>query len=159
MGIAMHFTHLALVAMTMDLCFNREEANGEDLKAEVKAALKMFEDSGNACPLLGQFLGSLSDVLRKHKVQLADSSTTPNKNNSISGHAEEIMLDYSSMDDPSYEDQMRFHQPETDMENPSNVLDASASFEEFWQNAMQSEPNLDSNAWDDLFSGLDSRSM
>ncbi|KAF8847308.1 hypothetical protein BDZ45DRAFT_699308 [Acephala macrosclerotiorum] len=157
MGIAVHFTHLALVTMVMDLCFNKEEGDEEGMKAEVKAALEMFEDSRHASPLLGRFLSSLSDVLLKRKVQLTDSSTTANNGVTNADIAEEMMLDHSSMNELSYEDQMQFHQFGLDMENPNIILDASASFDEFWQNAMQGEPNLDSNAWDDLFSGLNSR--
>lgn len=61
MGMAVHFTHLALVVMAMDLCFNREQADEAEAKAEVKAALQMFENARNASPLLDRFLSSLSD--------------------------------------------------------------------------------------------------
>lgn len=32
MGIAVHFTYLALVVMVMDLCFNSDELDGADIK-------------------------------------------------------------------------------------------------------------------------------
>ncbi|CZR68279.1 uncharacterized protein PAC_18178 [Phialocephala subalpina] len=154
MGIAMHFTHLALVVMIMDLCFNREQADEEEIKAEVKTALKMFEDTSNPSPLPGRFLSSLSDVLLKHEVHLTD----PTSNNvTVAGFAEEMILDTPNTCNPLDEDQIQFPQLGLDMQDPSVTLDASASFDEFWQNAMQSEHDLDSHAWDDLFSGLDSR--
>lgn len=42
------------------------------------------------------------------------------------------------------------------MQNPGVALDF---FDEFWQIAMQGEPNLDSLTGDNLFSALDSRSL
>ncbi|KAF2494749.1 hypothetical protein BU16DRAFT_550586 [Lophium mytilinum] len=45
--MAVHFTHLALVVMVMDLCFNRDAADEAEIKAEVKKTLQMFEDAGN----------------------------------------------------------------------------------------------------------------
>lgn len=71
MGIAVHFTHLALVVMVMDLCFNRGE-DEEERKAEVKAALQMLEHARDVSPLLSRSLDSLSEILQKHRVYLPD---------------------------------------------------------------------------------------
>jgi len=76
MGIAVHFTHLALVVLVMDSCFNRAKADQIQIKAEVKATLQMFEDDKHASPLLSRFLSSLYHILQKHQVNLNDSLTS-----------------------------------------------------------------------------------
>ena len=43
MGMAVHYTHLALVVIVMDLCFNKNEPDHEERKGEVKAALNTLE--------------------------------------------------------------------------------------------------------------------
>ena len=144
--MAVHFTHLALVVMVMDLCFNQDEADEAKIKAEVKAALQMFEDSRKASPLLGRFLSSLSDVLRKHKVHLSNPSTLATN---------EIMLD--AFNNPSDDDQMQSTQIGMEMQDPGVPLDTF--FDDFWQIAMGGEPNPDSLIWDNLFSALDSRPL
>ena len=153
MGMAVHFTHLALVVMAMDLCFNRDEADEAEIRAEVNAAFQMLEDARNASPLLGRFLGSLSDVLRKHKVHLTDQSTSATNN--VAGFANEIMLD--AFNSPSDDDQMQSTLLGLDMQESGVTLDTS--FDEFWQIAMQGEPNPNLLTWDNLFSALDSRPL
>ncbi|TKA53023.1 hypothetical protein B0A49_13827, partial [Cryomyces minteri] len=110
-------------------------------------------DARNASPLLGRFLSSLSDVLRKHKVHLTDPSTLATNN--VAGFAHEIMLD--AFNNPSDDNQMQSTQLGLDMQDPGVALDTS--FDEFWQIAMQGEPNPDSLTWDNLFSALDSRPL
>ena len=153
MGIAVHFTHLALVVMAMDLCFNRDEANAAEIKEEVKAALQMFEDARNASPLPSRFLSSLSDVLRKYNVHLMDPLAFTTSDMADSPH--DHLLDAFS--NPSEHDQSEPSHFELDMQDPNLPLDTS--FEEFWQIAMQGETNPDSITWDNLFSTLDSRPL
>lgn len=149
MGIAVHFTHLALVVMIMDLCFNRNQADGAEIKAEVSAALQMFDNAQTPSPLLDRFLNSLLEVLRKHDVQLNDAtavrtreaassgSRTTSVGNENFGEAEPKQLEW-------------FEQDAQDL----SALDET-SFEEFWNIAMASEPSYDALRWDNMFSTLD----
>jgi hypothetical protein len=133
MGMAVHFTHLALVVLVMDSCFNRDETDEAEIKTEVKAALRMFESARDVSPLLGRSLSSLDDMLQKHNVHLNDTGTSRN------------------------DDQMQFTQHDPDLHLPGATLDTS--LDQFWQIAVQSDPNLHSLAWNNLFSALDSRPM
>lgn len=153
MGLAVHFTHLALVVMVMDLCFNRGEVDEAGIKAELKDALQMFENTSNASPLLGRLLSSLSDVLKKHKVRLDDPSIIATNN--TTSYAPGIIMDASS--NPFSDIQMQSSQFEFDIQDSGLTLDNS--FDEFWQIAMQTSSNLDSLSWDNLFSTLDSRPL
>jgi hypothetical protein len=155
MGMAVHFTHLALVVMVMDLCFNKHENDEVKTKAEVKAALQMFENASNVSPLLARFLSSLCDVLQKHKVHLADSSAWASSSN-VGAMASEIMVDVSI--NPYEQEQMPFTGLGGDgMLDPGATL--GASFDELWQSAVHGEANADSIMWDNLFSSLDSRHL
>ena len=89
----------------------------------------------------------------KHKVHLTDPLTLATNN--IAGFANEIMLD--AFNNHSNDDQMQFTQLGLDMQDPGVAL--NTSFDEFWQIAMQGEPNPDSLTWDNLFSALDSRPL
>ncbi|KAF4633565.1 hypothetical protein G7Y89_g4544 [Cudoniella acicularis] len=161
MGMALHFTHLALVVMVMDLCFNRDEADEGAIKGEVKAALEMFEDRRNVSPLLGRFLGSLSEVLVKHEVQLTDSSTLAiNSSDNVVGFTpHESMVDVFNNPSNFGDVQMQFTQQLGLDMGDSGVVALDTSFDEFWQTAMQGETNPDSLTWDNLFSALDSRPL
>lgn len=155
MGMAIHTTHLALVVMVMDLCFNKTEVDESEMKAEVKAALQMFEDSRNASPLLNRLLSSLSEVLRKHKVELPTTSTL--EINNAAGSSNGVAL--HAFDNPSDEDAMQSmattRRGLDGMQDAEFALDTP--FDEFWQIALQGEPHPDSVSWDNLFSSLDSR--
>ena len=153
MGIAVHFMHLALIVLVMDLCFNRDEADEAEIKAEVKAALNMFEDTRHVSPLLGRFLSSLYHILQKHNVYLADPLTPAMNRVARFGH--ETNSDAHNAPD---DDQMQSTQLGLNVLDPE-VAFHNISFEEFWQSAIQSEPNLDLSAWDNLFSTLDSRPL
>jgi hypothetical protein len=74
MGLAVHYMHLALVVLVMDLCVNRGMANEAQIKGEVKAGIKMFEHGYERHPLLHKFSHSLQETLRKHAVVLNRSS-------------------------------------------------------------------------------------
>jgi hypothetical protein len=141
MGMAVHFTHLALVVLTMDLCFNKEDAHESEIKAEVKAALIGFENARYPSPMVTHLLESLKKVLRKHNVQLQDQSTDAiTVSNSI-----------------SFEDPMLFTQLGGDMGVADHVLDTS--FDEFWEIAMQGAASPDLLLWDNMFSSVDLRPL
>jgi hypothetical protein len=141
MGMAVHFTHLALVVLAMDLCFNKDKAYEAEIKAQVKSALLGFENRKYPSPLVARFLDSLKDVLRKHKVQLQDQSiaaTTGLNGNSI-------------------DDQMLLAQLGEDMEVSDLGLDSS--FDEFWEIAMLGDLDPDLLIWDNMFSSVDFRPL
>ncbi|KAK6088755.1 hypothetical protein SCUP234_00635 [Seiridium cupressi] len=70
MAMALHHTHLALAVMVMDLCFNQNEADAEERKAEVRDVMCALELERHISPLLDQSLNSLNDILQKDRVQL-----------------------------------------------------------------------------------------
>jgi len=156
MGMAVHFTHLALVVLVMDLCFNRDAADSAEIKEELRIALQMFKGARNASPLLIRFLGSLEEVLGKYGVRLDDeaggsgSSSLPTNANVTPGSVTEMNLD--SFNGTSSEEQMQL-----DIQDPGFTL--NTPFDEFWMLAMQGEQTADSIAWDNLFSALDSRPL
>jgi len=153
MGMVVNFTHLSLVVMVMDLCFNRDEADEAEIKTEVEVALQMFEDASNVSPLLGRFLSSLRDVLRKHQVQLTDPLMIAT--DSVAEFSHDITL--AAFNNPSNYDQVQFTR--LGLGIPDSDAALNASFDEFWQIAMQGEPNPDLLTWDNLFSALDSRPL
>jgi hypothetical protein len=135
MGMAVHFTHLALVVMVMDLCFNGDESGEDERRVEVKAALQMLEDDArDVSPLLSRSLSSLCEILQKYNVYLPDlaASTEP-----------------QGSSDPLNDVHMQSTQLDLDAHDTSS--------DQFWQIATQSETNLDLDTWDNLFSALDSR--
>ncbi|KAI9690054.1 MAG: hypothetical protein M1820_010053 [Bogoriella megaspora] len=152
MGIAVHFMYLALVVLVMDLCFNRNEADEAEIKAEVKAALQMFENNKYVSPLLSRFASSLYHILQKHNVCLADPVCSIMNEVADSGH----VTDTDAFDLPE-EHQMQSTQFDMDLDLPGVNFDVS--FDEFWQSAIEGEPDLDLLAWDNLFSSLDSRPL
>ncbi|KAH8678657.1 hypothetical protein BGZ60DRAFT_248178 [Tricladium varicosporioides] len=154
MGMVVHFTHLALVVMVMDICFNRHAADEAEIKIEVKAALEMFEDGKHASPLLNRFLGSLRDVLQKHDVQFTKPPVSTTENNAASFASENM---FNAFNDSANEIRMPSTQFEMNVQDPDMALDPS--FDDFWQLAMQSEQTGDALMWDNLFSSLDSRPM
>lgn len=151
MRMAVRFTHLALVVMVMDLCFNRDKTDEVQIKAEVKAALQMFEHARDSSPLVGRFLSSLSDILKKHKVRLAYPFAMVANNVASAASAEVIRVSNNAQD----EYQMQYAGLGRDIQDPANSLDPS--FDEFWQMAIQYDSTMDSLAWDNLLSVLDSR--
>jgi hypothetical protein len=151
LGICVRYTYLALAILIMDLCFNRDEMNKTDIKARVKAALQMFEDAKDVSPLPGQFLSSLRDILQNHKVDFADLSNSQTTHGDHSGHGTE-----SGISNPIANERESI---QVGLDTIDSGLALETSFDEFWEMAIQSEPNLDSNTWDNLFSALDSRPL
>jgi hypothetical protein len=148
LGICVRYTYLALAVLIMDLCFNKDETNQIGIKTSVKAALQTFEDAKDESPLPGQFLGSLRDILQNHKVDLTNLSTTERNHNNASTPATEPSVFKSS------DNEMQSMQLGLDIFDSG--MDFDTSFDDFWQMAVQSEPNLDCDTWANLFSNLDS---
>lgn len=152
MNMTAHYTYLAVVVLVMDLCCNKDQVDEAEVKADVRAALRMFEDVREISPLLRRSLYSVREVLKKHNVQLADSIIPSSGSDSSSGHvvtpdAFEIL----------YDDSTRVARLDTSGSGLDLSLDTS--FEEFWRTAVQSERSFDSFAWDNLFSSLDTQPM
>jgi len=149
LGAVVYFMHLSVIVLVMDLCFNKDRADQTQLKAEVKAAFKMFEDITGISPLPGRLLGSLLSTLQKHKVQLPESDssnsiqTAPNIPIFTSVNASNIDQNTTSMEQIQADDW--------------NILEDS-QFEDFWQSALQDQ-NLDTLQWDHLFTDIESRAM
>lgn len=153
MGIAVHYVHLALVVLVMDLCFNRDQVDEEEIRAEVKATLQMFEDAKHVSPLLGRFLKSICGVTSKHKVyprEACDSASSSETLHNSTDHT----ADFNPLGDEGLPtDQLDFSGPD------AGITPQPPSFDEFWDNAMQGEPDFDLSAWGALFSSLDSQTL
>ncbi|KAI0381142.1 hypothetical protein F5Y04DRAFT_255851 [Hypomontagnella monticulosa] len=151
MGMAMHYTYIALVVMVMDLCFHRGDVDEAKIKTEVKAALQKFEDAKDVSRLPRRFLSSLCDILYKHKVYFTEPPAPTDDNTVIS--ANKTRLNAFDLPDDTHMQSTQFELDTHDSTVPDR------SFDEFWQFATESEPNLDSLTWDNLFSALDTRPM
>lgn len=151
MGMAMHYTHIALVVMVMDLCFHRGDIDEAKIKAEVKAALQKFDDAKDISPLPRRFLSSLCDILYKHKVYFTEPPAPTDDNTATSTNNTRL----NAFDLPD-DTQMLSAPLEPETLDP---IVPDRSFDEFWQFATESEPNLDFLTWDHLFSALDTRPM
>ncbi|KAI1774854.1 hypothetical protein F4818DRAFT_441679 [Hypoxylon cercidicola] len=150
MGMAIHYTHLALVVMVMDLCFNRDEVDEAEIKADVRTALKKFQDNRGVSLLPGRFLRSLCDILRKHRVYLAVPQT-------LTSNGGEFTYETRLGEVGGLVDQVQSAEYGADVQGSDVAVDPS--FDEFWQFVVESEPNLDSTPWDNMFSALDSRPL
>lgn len=146
-GAALHFMHVSIIVLVMDLCFNKDKADQAEQRTEVKAAFKVLEDITDISPLPGRFLSSLIGTLNKHKVQLPEPMT-PNTTQAASTFLGAINLEEFSLDLASAMPSLA--------DDPSSILDSN--FEEFWQSAFQ-DPSLDIPQWEHLFTDIDSNAM
>ncbi|KAI1463571.1 uncharacterized protein F4812DRAFT_453515 [Daldinia caldariorum] len=151
MGLAMHYMHLALAVMVMDLCFNRPGADGTEVKTKLREAFQKFDDDRHVSPLPRRFLSSLREVLQKHGVYLTNQPTVSGADGTIHGVTDGINSTSSNL---LQEVPM---QSAVGSDIPYAEAGGEGSFEEFWQSAIESEMNLDSTTWDTLFSALDTR--
>ncbi|KAK5556824.1 hypothetical protein LTR46_005336 [Exophiala xenobiotica] len=152
-GIAMHFVHLALVVLVMDLCFNKDQADEAEIRAEVKATLQRFEDAKHDSPLLGRFLKSLCGIVRKHEIHPNESSNSALSNDPAQTSAP-ILNDFN----PPGDDRWQPVQLGSTGQISDPALEAP-TFDDFWDDAMAGEPDLDFSVWDSLLSSLDSRPL
>ncbi|KAL5382429.1 hypothetical protein DPSP01_006529 [Paraphaeosphaeria sporulosa] len=147
MGIAIHFTHLALSILIMDLCFNQPQRDVTRIKGDIEAAFKIFGNARTVSPLLAKSLASLKAVLQRYNIDLADASP-PNVGVQISNgdDAEHSTSDATIQELSNTHDQSRYQDVRTD-----------TTFDAFWDIAMQNDGGIDLNEWDHLFSTLDTR--
>ena len=88
-----------------------------------------------------RFLESLMNVLRKHRVKLADPGETGSAS-AIVGVNDVCMSGQVAVADDSLKQQAEPVQP--------------SDFEEIWQTYIDNAPNLDVENWEELFNDLDS---
>jgi hypothetical protein len=150
MAMVVHYTHLALVILVMDLCFNKDEADHEERQREVISAFQMLEGARSLSPLLNRSLDSVIDVLHKHGVYLLEEDLIMSHN--VGRNAQQT---HEGNSDAFNDIGGNFLQQ--DLHSEKGTLELDSSMNEFWQNAGQLDVNFDSAAWDTLFSGLDSR--
>lgn len=146
-NIAVHYMHLALAVLVMDLCFNRGAAEEAQIKAEVKAGLKMFECDTHLSPLAEAFLSSLRNTLQKHNVYLND--VVPGARTAHST-APGLVNDSDNGGGQTYS-------------TSPTLADHSATpdtcFDDFWRSTVQSEMSSDLSVWDSLLSSLDNQPL
>ena len=178
-GIIYHI-FMATVVLVMDLCFNKA-ANGEDdaaRKAEVVSAFQMMEEARSQSRMANEFLESLMDVLRKHKVRLHSQNILPNDAGESMGGEERESRPFQTAvgvhqrsDEPHHPTQQRMdasgdhllpdiqqRQPYDYSIQPQDISQHYLSdFDAIWKEYVELGPNMDMPEWDSLFSDLDSR--
>ncbi|KIW11166.1 hypothetical protein PV08_10466 [Exophiala spinifera] len=146
-GVVYH-VFMATIVLVMDLCFNRSEGDDDKRKAEVTEACTILEEAAGQSSLAREFLDSLMDILRKHKVHLhpihpeAASKTkikqTPSQNApSFAVPQAEVLHNFFPAQDTG-----------------RNYM---SDFDSIWEDYIQLGPNMDMPEWDNLFADLDSR--
>lgn len=146
-GIAVHYTHLAIVVLVMDLCFNKGATDEEEVKADVRETLRIFEGIRDRSPLLSRSLSALNGILQKHNVDLGGTSGASSSNLSTEAY-ERAALDRTTP--PTQDPVPNFY---------DSGFHFDPSFSDFWNTEMEGELELDSATWDTLFSALDSRAI
>jgi hypothetical protein len=143
MGIAVHFTHLALSILIVDLCFNLPQTDGARAKDDIKAAFKIFSGAKTISPLLAKSIASLKAVLQRNDIDLTEASPF----NKASNDGTEGGIFEATQRGP-----VLFH---NHVSHDDATIDAT--FDTFWNMALQNDGDIDLNDWDHLFSTLDTR--
>ncbi len=146
MDMAVHHTHLAVVVLVMDLCFNKLEAEQDGIAAEVRAALRMLRDAAEVSQHAARSAESLRLMLQKHQVAIEPVAT----NNCVRGVSHRSAASYSAA---SY--QAIAESDWSGLSGPKLSPDALTSYDETWD----SEMDLNSADWDQFFASLDSRTL
>ncbi|KAJ4351630.1 uncharacterized protein N0V89_006973 [Didymosphaeria variabile] len=146
MGIAVHFTHLALSVLIMDLCFNKRETDVAQIKEDITTAFSIFADAPTVSPLLAKSLASLKAVLQQNNIELAITSTDMvNKANNSDEVAHSVSETTEGAFPPHYDRR-------SDLDTTTDP-----TFDTYWNIALQNGGEVDLSGWDDLFSSLDTR--
>lgn len=144
-GIAVHFTHLALSILIMDLCFNRPEADVGQIKRDIAMAFKIFADAPTVSPLLAKSMASLKAMLKRNNIELSEASSCDE-------------IDRLNDDQGTSRSISELTGGETPFGRHSEEgASLDTSFDTFWNMALQDNGNMDLNDWDGLFSTLDNR--
>jgi hypothetical protein len=99
MGIAMHYMHLALVVLVMDLCVNRGMADEAEIKTRVRDGLKVFyENVDKEHPWVERFSQSLRDTLSKHGINLITAAQESSSRLDFEAFWDQLMQSDPSLD-------------------------------------------------------------
>ncbi|OAP58957.1 hypothetical protein AYL99_06254 [Fonsecaea erecta] len=158
-GVVYHI-FMATIVLVMDLCFN-EAAEGEDdaaRKAEVVEACRMLEEAKSQSRMAHEFLESLMDVLRKHKVRLH----APHPPTALDPAVEPPSSQQPLLQLPQIPlEPVAQHPPESynNAWPPSEDIGQHylSGFDEIWKEYVELGPKMGMPGWDSLFSDLDSR--
>ncbi len=147
-----HYVFLATVVLVMDLCFNKVDGQDVQRKAEVMDACKMLEEASDQSAIAGQFLASLMDILKKHKIHLL--SPDPAKLLFSTGSA----ITRAEHASPSGES--LFHEPAGGNTGPKpyqkQQLGGESELDQIWQEYVELQPSSEVLDWEHLFTDLDS---
>lgn len=154
-GVVAYHIFMATIVLVMDLCFNRNEGDDAARKAEVRDACRALEDcisqstsqSHAAC----EFLNSLTDTLRKHKVKLHNLPDDAIEKAPVAGSTAAFPPHAGMSIAKEVSDQTRNVWLQ---DNTQNVL---SDFDSIWKEYIEYGPNMDMPDWDGLFNDLDSR--
>ena len=151
-GVVYH-VFMATIVLVMDLCFNKSEGSDAARKAEVMEACKILEEAKAQSRMASEFLESLMDILRKHKVRLHNPPCDkPEKGvcqDAVPPGAQ-VHTDANAV----VEQEAQQFNPWPMQDNPQNHL---SDFGEIWKDYVEFGPNMEMPEWDTLFSDLDSR--
>lgn len=144
----------AIIVLAMDLCYNKAEGDDDDArKAEVREACKLLEQSGNQSNVAGDYLNSLMNLLRKHKVRLHN---LPSDRSDKTMQSDATRMPSSTNPTPEIgeRDIQLIQSPWPIHESFSNY---SSDFESIWKHFIENGPNLDVPEWENLFSELEAK--
>ncbi|KAJ9631306.1 hypothetical protein H2204_008248 [Knufia peltigerae] len=146
-GVVYH-VFMATIVLVMDLCFNKNEGDDDKRKAEVREACAILEEAAGQSSLAREFLNSLMDILRKHKVHLH--------------HLPPEAASKTEIKQPDAQNAPGLAAP--DVELLQNFFPAQdtgrnylSDFDAIWTDYVELGPNMDMPEWDNLFADLDSR--
>jgi len=135
----LHHLFVATIVLVMDLCFTRQEESDDVRRQEVIYACKALESTKTTSALASKFLSSLTDVLRKHKINL--------------GPQNELKGDFSN--DPNF---AMHGQSIKILQNHATQPIQPFQLDDAWQDWLSQGANfehMESTNWDSLFSDLD----
>lgn len=151
MALAVHYTHLALTVMAMDVCFNKDEDDAAARRHEIQEALHMLGRDRHISPLLSRCLDTLHHILCKHGVQFAQLAP-------LTGDC--VLRGDTAFNGP----QMNLSEDglDTFLTNPEQSsgdlnLFIDASHNDIWRLANEPGVEFTPITWDTIFSGLDTR--
>lgn len=151
-GIIYHI-FMATIVLVMDLCFNKTKDNDAARKAEVVEACTILEQASRQSHVAKEYLESLMDVLRKHKVLLHNLPHEPAEN--ASGRMFAADADrQKEMNGNAGPDTQHSH---TLWPPQDAAPEARSDFDQIWNDYVEYGPNMDMPQWDSLYSDLDSR--
>jgi hypothetical protein len=150
MGIAVQYMHMALTALVSDLCFNPGMDEEGRVKREVSEGLRMFDTHEHIAgmPLAGDVLRDLQGMLGRYGVFLDEVAGLENSGHR--GGGTNVMEGFGLREDVEFSQAPAV---------AGNEVEEDSLFDDFWHNALQRELNPDLDAWDGLFSALDSRPL